>query len=68
MELEYMLLSRCQQDCEFFLGYGNRLEKFLWSLNVKDHITNMKDLWNAFEEKPEWISYEDILDYEKAMS
>lgn len=64
----YMLLSRLKSDCEYYLGYGNRCEKHLWAGNVKDQITKMKELWNELPEKPEWLSYDDIEEYEKQMS
>lgn len=64
----YMLLGRLQTDCEYFLGWGNRLEKYLWAGNAADQIAKMKELYNGFTEKPEWLSYQEILDYEKAMT
>lgn len=66
---QYQLLDRMKQDCEYYLGYGNRNPMYLWSLEVKEHIQNMKDLWNNFDddEKPEWLTWEQILDYEKQM-
>lgn len=69
MEFNYMLLDRLRNDCEYFLGYGNRKTKHLWSGNVNDQIETMKELWNSFPEdmKPEWISMEDIENYEKLM-
>lgn len=66
-KFRYQMLSRMQQDCEYFLGNGNGNEKHLWAGNVEDQIKYMKDLWNSFEEKPEWLSMEDIEKYEKDM-
>lgn len=66
-KFNYMLLSRLQTDCDYFLGYGNRYEKDLWAGNVNDHIEMMKKIWNGFEEKPEWLSMEQIEDYERKM-
>lgn len=68
-KFRYMLLSRLQMDCKYFLGNGNRCEKHLWASNVEEHITAMKMLWNSFlpEDKPQWISLEDIEYYEKEM-
>lgn len=65
----YMLLSRMQCDCEYFLGWGNGHEKHLWALDVKLHIKYMKYLYLLFpiNDKPEWISMKDILNYEKKM-
>lgn len=66
-EYDYMLLSRLKSDCEYFLKAGNRAEKHLWAGNVDDQIAKMKELWNSLEEKPEWLSMEDIENYEKEM-
>lgn len=66
-KFNYMLLSRLQMDCDYFLGNGNRYEKNLWAGNVDDHIEMMKKIWNGFEEKPEWLSMEQIEDYERKM-
>ena len=68
-EFRYRLLSRMQADCNYYLGYGNRHPKYLWAGSEKDQIECMKALWNSFPEdgKPEWLSFEAILDYEKQM-
>lgn len=65
----YMLLDRMRIECEYFLGYGHRCEKHLWALNATDQIGYMKTLWESFPEdgKPEWLTMEQILDYEKKM-
>lgn len=69
-EFRYQLLSRLKSDCDYYLGNGNRNDKHLWAGNVKDQIQTMKDLYNSFSDdmKPEWISLEDIDNYEKEMS
>lgn len=65
----YMFLSRMQQDCGYFLD-GHEYNKFLWAGNVEDQIKYMKWLYNSFpkNKKPEWISMEEIEDYEKRMA
>lgn len=65
----YMLLSRLQQDCKYYLGNGNRYSKHLWAGNEKEQIEKMKELYNSFKDdkKPEWLTYEQILEYEKLM-
>ena len=65
---EYQLLDRCKQDCEYFLGNGNKNEKFLWGKNVKDHIAKMRELYNIVPLEPEWLSMSDISNYEKLMT
>ena len=69
-EYNYMLLDRLKQDCDYFLGNGNRNPKYLWAGSVDDQIAKMKELWNSFPdgEKPEWLSMEDIEDYENEMT
>ena len=67
-EYNYMLLSRLKTDNDYFLGNGNRNPKHLWANNVKDQISEMKTLWNNLKIKPEWLSMEDILNYEIKMT
>lgn len=65
----YMLLDRMRADCDYFLGnrqiYGNHL----WAGNVTDQIGYMKALWESFpvDGKPEWLTMEQILNYEQEM-
>ena len=66
-EYTYMLLSRLQQDCEYFLGQGYGAEKHLWAGSVEAQITKMKELWNELPVKPEWLSLEGIEEYEREM-
>lgn len=65
----YMLLSRLESDCKYYLGNGNRNEKVLWAGSVDKQIAKMKELWNNFPDdmKPEWLSMEDIENYEREM-
>ena len=67
MTNEYRLLSRMMQDCEYFLGAGDRHEKFLWAGNVHDQIKTMKNIWNSLKVKPEWLTMEQIEAWEKEM-
>jgi hypothetical protein len=66
-EFDYMLLGRLQQDCDYYLGNGNRSPKSLWAESEEGQIAKMKELYNKMDEKPEWISMEDINAYELAM-
>lgn len=65
----YRLLSRMKMDCNFYLGFGEQSEKCLWSGTVEKQIADMKALWNSFpdDKKPEWLSFAQILEYEKQM-
>ena len=66
----YQLLSRMKMDCEFFLGFGNRMEKCLWAGNVAFQIECMKTIWDSFpaDGKPEWLTVEQIENYERRMA
>lgn len=63
----YMFLSRLQSDCNYFLGYGNGSENVLPSKSIETHIQEMKDTWEKLPVKPEWLSYEEIEEYERKM-
>jgi hypothetical protein len=64
---KFMMLDRLAGDADYFLGYGNRDENNLWGRTVKDHIKEMKEIYKSLSKKPEWLTYEDILSYEKKM-
>lgn len=63
----YQLHSRMKSDCEYYLGCGNRLRKYLWADDEEEQIALMKALWHSFSEKPEWITWDEILEYERRM-
>lgn len=65
----YRFLDRLKCDCEYYLGYGNRYPGILWAKGEREHLETMKALWNEFQEdeKPEWLTWEQILAYEKDM-
>ena len=63
----YMLLDRCRCDCEYFLNWGNGSTKRLWGITIKSHIAKMKELWDIVPVKPDWLSYEQIEQYERNM-
>lgn len=67
-KFRYMLLNRMQMDCEYFLGCGNRNPYNLWCVgDIDGHIEYMKAIWNSFNEKPEWLTMEQINEYERKM-
>jgi hypothetical protein len=68
-KFKYQLLSRLQSDCNYYLGNGNRNKKVLWAGNETEQIIVMKQIWNSFspDDKPEWLTWEDILNYENKM-
>lgn len=69
LEFNYQLLGRMDQDCRYYLGYGNRNKRVLWSLDEESQIKLMKKLYNSFPDnkKPKWITMKDIEEYERRM-
>lgn len=65
----YQLLDRLKMDCDYYLGYGNRYSDHLYFKSEKEHVTYMKALWESFpkDEKPEWLTWENISEYENQM-
>jgi hypothetical protein len=65
-QYEYMLLGRLQMDCEYFINTAPHL-KHLWAGNVKDQISKMKEIYGILNDKPEWLTMEQIEQYETQM-
>lgn len=68
-KFNYQMLSRLQSDCDYYLGNGNRNKKRLRENDIQTHINEMKRIYIFFndDKKPEWITWNDILDYENKM-
>lgn len=66
---KYQILSTLQCNCQYFLGNGNCLEKYLWANNLDNHIQAMKMIYESFDEqdKPVWINNEMIDLYKEQM-
>ena len=63
-----MMLDRLLGDCRYYLGYGNRCTSNLWTKDEAKQIKYIKALYNSFNNnKPKFISMEDILQFEKKM-
>lgn len=64
----YMMLDRMRQDCDYYLRIGGS-GHCLWAGDENEQIENMKALWNSFpqKDKPEWLTWEQILEYERKM-
>ena len=69
LKFRYMMLDRMRQDCNYYFGNGLEYAGNLWAKDEKTHIACMLAIWDTFEpdERPEWISKEDIIDYAHAM-
>lgn len=69
LRFRYMLLGRLQADCEYYLGFGNRNINRLWAGNEKAQIETMTKLYESFaeDEKPEWLTMDEIKEYGKQM-
>lgn len=59
---DYQLLARLKTDCEYYL---NTRENKLWAGSPEEQIAKMREIYSALEQKPEWISPEDIDEYER---
>ena len=65
---DYRLLSRLKADCEYFLGAGQGAEKNLWAGSVPAQIAKMQELYASLQEKPEWLTEQDIDQYAQRMA
>lgn len=67
---KYILLSRMVADCEYSLKFGNGSTNHLWADGVPEQIAEMKKLYRSFNDadKPEWLTLEQILEYEIKMN
>lgn len=65
-EFEYMLLGLLKDDCESCLRNGARYDT-LWTGSPQRQIDKMLEIYDGLEDKPEWISRADILDYAERM-
>lgn len=65
-QYRYQLLSRLKADCDYWLGNGNKADKWLWaSEGPAKQIAYMRELWESFpeDEKPEWLSLAEVNEY-----
>ena len=67
---EYSMLSRLQGDCIGYLSEGDwryHQPSRIWAGDIQKHIDKMRSLWNALPIKPEWLTMEQINEYETRM-
>ena len=65
-DVRYEILARMQADCKYYMEHGTAS---LWAGTEAQQIACMKAFYNSFpdEEKPEWITMEEIKEYEAYM-
>ncbi len=63
----YMLLDRLRLDCVYYLDNGNRHASHLWTHDERKQIDLMREVYASLPEPPEWLTLEDIADFEKQM-
>lgn len=70
ISFQYQMLDRLRSDCDYYLSFGNRNPGVLYYKDEEKQISAMKAIWMHFskEDKPVWLTWEQILDYEKQMS
>lgn len=60
----YMLLDRMRSDCTYYINYEKdcpREYNHLWADHDPEaQIAYMKYIWEWLEEKPEWLTMEEI--------
>ena len=62
----YRMLDRMRSDCEYCIDSGSN--KHLWVVNdPKTHCDLMRELYDSLEDKPDWLSLDDIDRYEKTL-
>jgi hypothetical protein len=66
-KFNYMMLSRLKSDCEYFLGYGDGNKKRLCGDSVEEHIEEMKKIYRELPEAPEWLSLQELENYNNKM-
>lgn len=64
-KFDYMMLSKLQVDCDTHLNTANAYRRRISDDDKQYVIDEMKDLWNGLLEKPEWLTWDQILAYEK---
>lgn len=65
-ESKHMLLGILRDDCEYCLRNGAQYDS-LWAGSPQRQVEKMLEIYDGLEDKPEWISRAEILDYAKRM-
>lgn len=64
----YMVLSRLETDCEFYLGCGMRDARYaLYWKSERKHLQEMLHIYDRIALKPVWLDVAGILRYAEQM-
>lgn len=63
---EYMLLDRLAEDCKYYINFKSTA-RCLWAKDEQSQIDKMRELYDLLPVKPEWLTKEQIDEYEKKM-
>lgn len=68
-KFRYMMLDRLRQDCDYYIRNNFKTGNSLWAGDPRRQIETMKAIWLTFwpDDTPEWLTWEQILDYAKKM-
>lgn len=64
-QFNYMLLSRCVSDLDYFFGNGQLYGNHLFYGEVNTHIREMINLWKRLPIKPQWLRATRLIQYKK---
>lgn len=68
-KFRYMMLSRMQSDCKYYLGCGNKNARHsLWACDENIQIALMRALWYSLPVSPEWLTLDQIDELAKQMN
>lgn len=62
----YMMLGRLVEDCKYYLDQHGSEEQ-LWAKNVEEQIQTMRGFYHSVDEKPQWLTEEQLEDYASRM-
>ena len=67
----YMILSRIQSDCDYYLNYqrgmkGEIKDMYMRYPDIQTRV--MEAIWTILPEKPEWLTIEQIRRYDYLMN
>jgi hypothetical protein len=64
-QFNYMLLSRCRSDLDYFFGNGQLYGSRLFYGEIGTHMREMINLWKSLPLKPQWLRATKLIQYKK---